>query len=132
MIQSYLSNRQQRTKVNNTYSTYSDIIFGVAQGSILGPLLFTMYICDMFYGITDCDIGSYADDNTSYCISFSLDKVFNKLEACTNNLCKWFHENHMKANTDKCYLLVTTNSAVSVNIEEFAKIIAMTKNFLVS
>ena len=73
----------------------------------------------MFYDITDCDIASYADDNTPYCSSFRLNKVINKLEECTNNLFKWFHENHMKANADKCHLLVTTNSAVSANIEEF-------------
>ena len=88
LIQSYLLNRQQRTKVNNTYSTYSDIILGVPQGSVLGPLLFNIYICDIYIYITDCDITSYADDNTPYCSSFSLDKVINKLEACTNNLFK--------------------------------------------
>ena len=48
LIQSYLSNRKQRTKVNNTYSTFFDVIFGVPQGSILGPLLFNISICDMF------------------------------------------------------------------------------------
>ena len=53
LIQSYLSNRQQRTKVNNTYITYSDIIFGVPQGLTLGPLLFNMYICDMLYDTAD-------------------------------------------------------------------------------
>ena len=119
MIQSYLSNRQQRSNVNNACNTYSDIIFGVPQGSVLDPLLSNIYICDMFHDITDCDIVSYADDNTSYCSSFSVDKVFNKLQACTNNLFKWFHENHMKAYADKCHLLVTTNSAVFVNMEDF-------------
>ena len=73
----------------------------------------------MFYDNTDCDIVSYADDNTPYCSSFSLDKVINKLEARTNNLFKWFHENHMKASADKCDLLDTTKSAVSANIGEF-------------
>ena len=73
----------------------------------------------MFYDITDCDIASYADENTPYCSSFSLDKVISKLEACINNLYKWFQENHMKSNADKCHLLVTTNSAVSANNEEF-------------
>ena len=73
----------------------------------------------MFYDIIDCDVASYADDNTPYCSSFSLDKVVNKLEAYINNLFKWFHESLMKVNPDKCHLLVTTNSAVSANIEEF-------------
>ena len=57
-IQSYLSERQQRTKVNNAYSTYSDILYGVPQGSILGPLLFNIYISDMFYDIDKCDIAT--------------------------------------------------------------------------
>ena len=48
LIQSCLWNRQQRNKVNNTYSTFSDIIFGVPQGLIIDPLLFNIYICDMF------------------------------------------------------------------------------------
>ena len=77
LIQSYLSNRQQRTKVNNTYSTYSDIILRVPQCSILGPSLFNIYICDMVYDITDCDIANYAE-NTPYCGSFSPDKTINK------------------------------------------------------
>ena len=119
LIQSYLSNRQQKTKVSYNYSTYSDIIFEITQVSIPGPLLFNINTCDMFYDITDCDIASYADENTPYCSSFSLDKVINKLEACINNLYKWLQENHMKANADKCHLLVTTNSTVSANNEEF-------------
>ena len=74
----------------------------------------------MFYDNPDCDIACYADDNTPYCSSFSLDKVINKLEAYTNNHFKWFHENHMKVNADKCQLLVTNKSAVSKSIGEFA------------
>ena len=97
LIQSYLSNRNQRTKVTNTYSTFSGIIFRVPQGSTLGPLIFNIYICDMFYDNTDCDIVRYADDNTPYCNSFGRDKVINKLETCTNNLFICSHENHMKA-----------------------------------
>ena len=73
----------------------------------------------MFYDHTDCDIARYADDNTTYCSRFSLDKVINKLELCTNKLFNWFRGNHMKANADKCYLLVTTKSAVSANIGKF-------------
>ena len=46
----------------------------------------------MFHDNTDCDIASYADDNTPYSSSISLDKVINKSEASTNNLFKWFLE----------------------------------------
>ena len=65
----------------------------------------------MFNDNTDCAIASFADGNTPYCSSFSLDKAINKLWACTNNLFKWFHENHMRFNADKCHLLVTTRRA---------------------
>ena len=57
-IQSYLSERQQRTKVNNAYSAYSDILYGVPQGSILCPLLFNIYVSGMFYDIDICDIAT--------------------------------------------------------------------------
>ena len=119
MLQSYLSSRKQRTKINDAYNKYCEILFEVSQGSILGPLLFNVYICDMFYDIIDCDIASYADDNTPYASSNNLDAVINKLEESTNNLFQLFRNNHMKANADKCHLLVTGNCEVSSNINEF-------------
>ena len=109
MLQSYLSNRKQRTKINDAYIKYCEILFGVPQDSILGPLLFNIYICDMFYDINDCDIASYADDNTPYASSSNLDALIDKLEESSNNLFQRFRNNHMTANVAKCHLLVTGN-----------------------
>ena len=86
IMESFLSNRQQRTKINNAFSRYSEIRHGVPQGSILGPLLFNIYICDIFFDKIECDIASYADDNTPYNFGFNLDNVINNLEKSTNSL----------------------------------------------
>ena len=48
LVYSYLKNRKQRTKINSAYSYWEEILFGVPQGSILGPLLFNIFLCDIF------------------------------------------------------------------------------------
>ena len=62
----YLSNRKPRAKINSSYISLLEIIFGVPQGSILGPLLFNIFLIDLFFIIEDTDIDSYEDDNTPY------------------------------------------------------------------
>ena len=69
LIHDYLSNRKQRVKVNDTYSSWKDIFYGIPQGSILGPLLFIINLCDLFYFLEDSDIASYADDATIYTVN---------------------------------------------------------------
>ena len=71
------------------------------------------------FDTNDCDIASYADHNTPYASSSNLDAVINKLEESTNSLFQWFRNNYMKANADKCHLLLIGNYEVSVNINDF-------------
>ena len=120
IMESFLSNRQQRTKINNAFSRYSKIRYGVPQGSILGPSLFNIYICGIFFDIIECDIASYADDNAPYKFGFNLDNVISNLEKSTNSLLNWFRENHMKANADKCHLLVSSDESCTAKIEDFS------------
>ena len=63
LIHDYLSNRKQRTRINNSYSTWMEIAFGVPQGSILGLLLFSFVLADLFFIVNSTDIANYATAN---------------------------------------------------------------------
>ena len=64
LVTSYLEGRKQRVRVSNERSEWADIIKGVPQGSILGPIFFDIFINDMFYSIKKAELVNYADDNT--------------------------------------------------------------------
>ena len=73
LVHDYLSSRKQWTKKkNSTYSRLLEVIFGVPQGSILGPLLLNIFLIDLFFITEDTDVASYADDMTPYVIADNL------------------------------------------------------------
>ena len=75
LIRSYLCGRLQRVRVGNSYSDWKTIQHGVPQGSILGPLLFNLFINDLTFFINDAKLRLYADDTTLY-LSHSNQEVF--------------------------------------------------------
>ena len=102
----YLSNRKQRVKINSVYNIWKDISYGVPQGSILGPLLFNILSCDLFYFLENTDIASCADDNNLYSAQKNRETVINTIETSSNVLFDWFSDNFMKANSGKSHLLI--------------------------
>ena len=107
LIKSYLTNRWQRTKINTSFSSWSELIQGVPQGSVLGPLLFNIYINDLFFIIEETDVCNYADDTTFYACDKDLKIVVQKLEHDSLLAIEWFENNYMKLNHDKCQLLIS-------------------------
>ena len=105
-IYDYLKDRKQRTKVNGSYSSWKELICGVPQGSILGPLLFNIFINDIFYFLEKANIANYADDNSTYTVEANIVDLLKKLESETSTVLNWFKINEMKSNSDKCHLIV--------------------------
>ena len=79
-ISSYLKHRTQWTKINDCFSTRSNIAYGVPQGSILGPLLFNINMIDVFYECEENGIANYADDKTPYSCGTDIPTVISELQ----------------------------------------------------
>ena len=118
LLSSYLSNRKQRVRVGNFYSSWHDILTGVPQGSIFGPLLFNIFLCDLFLFLTETEIASYADDNTPFSCQYDPTNITLNLENTSSNLLTWCFNNGMKANPDKYHFLHTANIDLTVKIDQ--------------
>ena len=114
-IYSYLSERKQRTKTNSSFSCWAEILFGVPQGSILGPLL---CICDLFFEVRGLEYTSFADDTIPYSYLPDMIPILEKLEKGIQIMFDWFSENFLKANADKCHLIASSKVPVDIHISD--------------
>ena len=117
LLDSYLSNRKQCVKIGQINSSFRLIYKGVPQGSILGPVLFNIFINDIFHFVSKSNLYNYADDNTISFSDMKIENVISTLEKDSKTLIHWFSDNQMKANPDKFQAIAIGKKTKDQNIK---------------
>ena len=105
-FKSYLSNRNQYVSINGFDSGLAAINCGVPQGSVLGPLLFLLYINDLNHTIKFCKIHHFADDTNLLCMSNSIKKLNKLVNADLKHLVHWLNANKISLNVKKTEMVI--------------------------
>ena len=112
-----MSYRKLKIKINKTFNNWTNILHGVPQGFLLGPLIFNVFLCDLFLFKPNIDLISYADDKTPFAMSGSSElNVINEIKDMAESLTFWFRNNYMKVNPDKFHLLFSGKKSHQVDI----------------
>ena len=115
----YLSGRKQQVSVNGVKSSWNEVKLGVPQGSILGPLLFTMFVNDLPDVLDSCSVNLYADDTMIYYSHRDPQQVKEVLERELEAIMMWIQQNHLRMNVAKTHLLVFSRRHRRKEVEEF-------------
>ena len=116
-MKSYLTKRLQRCEINNSFSEWGELLNGVPQGSILGPLLFNIFLNDILLSLQTSDLANYADDSTLYTSDRSISNIMNSLSHDFTILSKWFYNNFMVLNSDKYpFMLLGVDDELQINL----------------
>ena len=130
LITDYLRNRKQRTKIGLIYSDWEDIISGVPQGWKPGSLSFNIFLCDLFLEDENNHFVNCADDTTPYSVGSTTTEVLENLSGITKRLFTWFPNNQLKANDNKCHLLLSSpDDSTFIQIENSTIKCSKVKNY---
>ena len=105
LLQNYLSNRKQKTKLHNTVSDTKNIRIGVPQGSIIGPIMFIIYINDIPDVLNNSEALMYADDTVLYTADACKKVVRKKLQGDLASIEKWCLKNRLSLNVSKTKIM---------------------------
>ena len=109
-FKSYLK-RTQMVRVTDKLSTPTDILSGIAQGTILGPLIFIFYINDVIHSIMHCHISLFADDCVLYLDGNNWNRIFDKIQQDVLAFQEWCSLNGLKVNPSKSQAMIVENSS---------------------
>ena len=114
----YISLRKHRTKVGSSYNKWSEICQEIPKSSILGPLLFNIFIENIFFFVEKSEICNFADDSTIYSCRKDLLKIKENLICTVKNILKWFRLNYLKANPGKFQFMILEDKTCCEHIFE--------------
>ena len=118
LLKSYLSNRKQYVAYNGVSSNLSNISCGVPQGSILGPLLFILYVNDMANASSILHFILFADDTNLFCSNLNFHDLVCTVNQELSKLCEWFCANKLSLNVKKTNYIIFGNKILPVGHED--------------
>ena len=114
---SYLHNRKQFVTINGFKSTLNSINFGVPQGSVLGPLLFLMYINDLSFSVKNSTVHHFADDTNLLYINESLKTLCKKVNYDLKGITNWLNANRLSLNVNKTEFVIFRSPRKPIDFE---------------
>ena len=115
LFKSYLTNRKQFVQINEHQSSTQNISCGVPQGSVLGPLLFILFINDLSICCPTGAVRIFADDTSVYFSSSSLDELISMAQVIMEQLHKWFNANKLTLNASKSNFIIFRSPRMKIN-----------------